>query len=160
MTQHNMKTGLELFGEAGTDVIIKELRQLHEREALEPKYPDSMTNEEKRGALPYLMFLEQKRNGTIKGRGCADGRRQRVFTTKEEASSPTVATKSVFLSCTVDAIERRDVGIIDIPNAFLQGKMNEDDVVYMRLDGTLADLLVKLDPACYELHACQVNGKK
>ena len=159
MTQHNMKTGLKLFGEAGTDAVIKELRQLHEREALEPKNPDYMTKEEKRGALPYLMFLKQKRNGTIKGRGCADGRRQRVFTAKEEASSPTVATESVFLSCTVDAMERRDVGIVDIPNAFLQGEMDEDDVVYMRLDGTLADLLVKLDPARYELHARQVNGK-
>ena len=33
----------------------------------------SGSDKENKGALQYLMFLKQKRNGTIKGRGCADG---------------------------------------------------------------------------------------
>jgi hypothetical protein len=147
MTQHSMKAGLKLFGDAGTDAVLKELRQLHEREALEPTHPESMTGEERREALAYLMFLKQKRNGTVKGRGCADGRRQRVYTSKEETSSPTVATESVFLSCVVDAKENRDVCTVDIPNAFLQAKM--EGVVYMKLEGTMADLLLQIDPQLY-----------
>jgi hypothetical protein len=143
-----MKTGIKLFGQAGTDAVLKELQQLHDRDAIEPQDPDSLTEDEKREALPYLMFLKQKRNGTVKGRGCADGRRQRLHTTKEEASSPTVATESVFLSCATDAMEERDVGTVDIPNAFLQADM--DGIVYMRLEGTMAELLVRIDPDLYE----------
>jgi len=32
-----------------------------------------MTTEERKKALRYLMFLKEKRNGTIKARGCSDG---------------------------------------------------------------------------------------
>jgi hypothetical protein len=46
-------------------------------------------------AMAYLMFLKQKRTGHVKGRGCADGKKQRIYTIKEEASSPTVAIESV-----------------------------------------------------------------
>ena len=39
------------------------------------------TKKEKK-ALRYLMFLKEKRDGTIKARGCADGRPQRIYTGK------------------------------------------------------------------------------
>ena len=105
MTQHNVRQGLKLFGEAGVDAVMKELVQLHERGVLEPKSAKDLDVEQRKDALQYLMFLKQKRNGTIKGRGCADGRKQRAYTTKEEASSPTVAIESVMLSCVIDAKE-------------------------------------------------------
>jgi hypothetical protein len=85
MTQHSMKRGIKEFGEAGVDAVLKELQQLHDRKVLEPVSVGNMTKEERRASLQYLMFLKKKRNGTIKGRGCADGRRQRLHTTKEEA---------------------------------------------------------------------------
>ena len=82
MTQHNMKKGIKLFGDAGIDAVLKELQQLHDRKVLEPVNAKEMTNEEKQGALQYLMFLKQKRDGVIKGRGCADGRKQGAYTNK------------------------------------------------------------------------------
>ena len=51
------------------------------------------------------MFLKQKRTGQIKGRGCADGRKQSLHTPNDDASSPTVATESVLLSCVIDEKE-------------------------------------------------------
>ena len=93
------------------------------------------------------MFLKQKRTGQIKGRGCVDGRKQRLYTPKDEASSPTVATESVLLSCVIDAKERRDVATVDIPGAFMQG--DQDETVHMRLEGTLAELLIKCDPPSF-----------
>ena len=39
---------------------------------------------------------------------------------KEDASSPTVSTEAVMLTCVIDANENRDVTIVDIPNAFVQ----------------------------------------
>jgi hypothetical protein len=63
-----MKRGLKEFGEAGVEAVLKELKQLHVRNVIEPKNP---THAEKKAALQYLMFLKQKRTGEIKGRGCA-----------------------------------------------------------------------------------------
>jgi hypothetical protein len=55
------------------------------------------------------MFLEQKQDGNIKGRTVAGGNKQQDYISKEDASSPTVATESVLLSCIIDAEEERDV---------------------------------------------------
>ena len=104
------------------------------------------------------MFLKQKRNGTIKGRGCADGRKQRQYTTKEEASSPTVAIESVMLSCVLGALEERDVATVDIPGAFMQADM--DDLVHMKLEGKMAELLVRIDPKLYREHIQIERGKQ
>ena len=87
---------------------------MHERGVLRPRNTQELSEQERKDALQYLMFLKQKRDGSIKGRGCADGRKQRAYTSKEEASSLTVAIESVMLSCTIDARERRDVGIVDL----------------------------------------------
>jgi hypothetical protein len=76
MTQHSVKKGLRLFGDAGKDAVYSEMQQLHEMEAIEPKRLNMLTREEKRASLHYLMFLKQKRCGRSKGRGCADGRKQ------------------------------------------------------------------------------------
>jgi hypothetical protein len=104
------------------------------------------------------MFLKQKRNGTIKGRGCADGRKQRQYTTKEEASSPTVAIESVMLSCVLDALEERDVATVDIPGAFMQADM--DDLVHMKLEGKMAELLVRIDPKLYRQHTVYKSNEE
>ncbi|KAI2512928.1 Reverse transcriptase (RNA-dependent DNA polymerase) [Fragilaria crotonensis] len=124
--------------------------QLYDREVIRPRGKDEMTDEEREAALQYLMFLKQKRDGTVKGRGCADGRKQRSYTTKEEASSPTVATESVMLSCTIDAEEERDVGVVDLPAAFMQVGMEGERTVHMKLEGKMAELMVGSIPKCIE----------
>ena len=93
------------------------------------------------------MFLKQKCSGQIKGRGCADGQKQRLHTGKEEKTSPTVATESVMLTSTIDAKEGRDVATVDIPGAFMHS--DQDETVHLRLQGTLTDLLVKCNPKLY-----------
>jgi len=158
MTQHSIKRGLKEFGDAGVDAVLKELLQLHERKVLEPRGETEMSDEEKKAALQYLMFLKKKRNGTIKGRGCADGRKQRQHITKEEASSPTVAIEAVMLSCVIDAMEKRDVATVDIPGAFMQADM--DDTVHMKLEGKMAELLVRIDPMLYRKHVQLERGKQ
>lgn len=59
------------------------------------------------------------------------------------AASPTAAFESVLLTATIDAMERLDVAIIDIPNAFVQtGIEDETDMEGMRTRDKLAELLV------------------
>ena len=157
MTQHSMKQGIKEFGDAGVDAVLEELQQLHDRNVLEPTSANELTREQKRGALNYLMFLKKKRNGRIKGRGCADGRKQRLHTSKEDASSPTVAIEAVMLSCVIDAYERRDVGIVDIPGAFMQAAM--DELVHMKVEGKMAELLVRINPTLYQKYIRYENEK-
>ena len=143
--QMSAKKGLKVFGDAGAEAIKKELEQLVYRKVMHGKNPSTLTREEKRSALKYLMFLKQKWCGRVKGRGCADGRKQRIYKTKEENSSPTISIESLFLTCIVDALEKRHVITCDIPGASMQAEM--DEVVHVKLDGELAELLVKVDPS-------------
>ena len=76
MTQLNVKEGIRQFGKRGNKALTKELNQLHEQQALMPKKKEGMSYEERKKALRYLMFIKEKRDGTIKARGCADGRSQ------------------------------------------------------------------------------------
>ena len=65
---------------------------------------------------------------TIKGRGCADGRKQQERVSKEDTSSPTVSTEGLMLSCMIDAMEVREVATTDIPGAFLQTNYDKVDI--------------------------------
>ena len=154
MTQYGVNKGLKLYKDRGAEAIIKEPKQLDETGSVEPR---KMTEAEKLGALRYLMFLKEKRCGRIKGRGCADGRKQREYINKEEASSPTVSTEALMLSCIVDAREEREVATLDIPGAFLHARM--DEKVIMRIDGAMADLLVKINPEKYKPFLEKQRGK-
>ncbi len=158
LTQHLLKKGIKEFGTAGVDAVLKELQQLHDQKVLEPRDTTTLSKDERQAALQYLMFLKQRRNGVIKGRSCADGRKQRNYTTKEEASSPTVAVEALLLLCVIDAQEGRDVATADIPGAFMQADM--EDVVHMKLEGLMGELLVKIDPAPYRKHVLMEKGKQ
>ena len=148
--QYHVSKGLKIFGKKGEDAVMKELKQLHDLNVISPRMPETMTREEVKRALPYLMFLKRKRSGKIKGRGCADGRTQREFISKDEASSPTVNLHALFLTCIIDAIEGRDVATVDIPGAFLQTEMPDDEpAVHIKLTGQMVKLLYKLDPERY-----------
>ena len=82
------------------------------------------------------MFLKEKRDGTIKARGCAHGRSQCEYTTKAETSSPTVSLEAMMMSCAIDAREGRHVAVTDIPGAFLHADMEEDvhGRIYCQID--------------------------
>jgi Reverse transcriptase (RNA-dependent DNA polymerase) len=69
---------------------------------------------------------------------------------KEDVSSPTVSIEVVLLSRVIDIQEGRDVATVNIPGAFMQADPNE--VLHMRLEGHMAEMLVKLDPQIYRKH--------
>lgn len=158
LTQYGMKKGLKLFGEEGDSAIQAEMQQIHDREVMIPRSPVSLNRAERRKALRYLMFLKKKRDGKVKGRGCADGRKQRLYIDKCDASSPTISTEAVFLIIMVAAKEERDVAIVDIPGAFLHTKL-EGETVIVRFDGRMAEILAVIDPKLYLPHITMENGK-
>ena len=83
LSQYSLKVGLMKFGEGGRKVTMKELQQMLAREVFGETNQDKITYKQKKKALPILLFLTLKRDGrTIKGRACADERKQCVWTDK------------------------------------------------------------------------------
>ena len=161
LTQYNMKRGIKLFRERGIAAVKKELQQMNDRAVVKPVSPQLLTKEQRARALAYLMFLKEKRCGTIKGRGCADGRKQRDWMDSDETASPTVSTAALFLSCMIDAYERRDVATTDIPGAFLQTPDKSKERTHLRFEGVMVDQLVEIDPVKYGPHVhVDKNGRK
>ena len=157
LIQYGMKRGLKLFGEKGEAAISKEMQQLHDRKVMTPVKKNMLTDQERKRALNYLMFLKEKRDGTIKARGCADGRSQRVYKSKAETSSPTCKTETIFITAVIDATERRDVATVDIPGAFMQADI--DETVIVRFTDEMAILLARIDPDLYDPYLEYENGK-
>jgi hypothetical protein len=81
----------------------------------------------------------------------AGGNKQQDYISKEDASLPTVATEAVLLLCIINAKEGRDVAVIDIPNAFIQMRVeDEGDMAIIKIRGFLVDILVKIAPDVYK----------
>jgi hypothetical protein len=151
MTQLSLKAGLKAWGKEAHKAIRSEMKQLHFRDTFKPMHWKELTHEQKQTVLESHMFLKEKRSGEIKGRTVAGGNKQRDFLTKEEVSSPTVATEAVLLTCIIDADEGRDVVTIDIPNAFIQTRIeDEKDMAIIKIRGILVDMLVDIAPDIYK----------
>ena len=123
-----------------------------------------MSKDERKEAIESLIHIKEKRDGSLKGRACADGRPQRATTTKEDASSPTASLDAILLTCVIDAYEEREVATVDIPNAFVQTDLdlrNKDGSkkkVIMKITGKLADILIQTAPELYENYAVKEKG--
>jgi hypothetical protein len=59
LTQYNLKKGLELFGHNGIMAVETELRQLHDRDVIASVKHKNISENDRKNALPYLMFLKQ-----------------------------------------------------------------------------------------------------
>jgi hypothetical protein len=93
------------------------------------------------------MFLTKKQSGKVKAHACANGSVQRKHVAKEETAAPTDTSEVIFIQGTIFAHKQRDVATCDIPGAFLEA--NNLDYVLMRLDGILAESMVKVIPKLY-----------
>ena len=98
---------LKLFGISGKKAVTKELQQLHDMETYIPMDPKKLSRIDRFKALSALMFLVEKRDGSIKARKCTVGSKQRTWEgyKKEDGASPTVATDSVIVTSVIEAHE-------------------------------------------------------
>ena len=96
-TQMQATRGFKLFGERAVAVMIKELKQLEEgpmpgKKVVTAINTDTLSTEDKAKPLNVVNLIKQKRDGTIKGRTCADGSKQKRYLGKDESvASPTVS---------------------------------------------------------------------
>ena len=71
-----------------------------------------------------------------------------MYKSKDETSSPTISMEALFLTCLIDAMEGRCMVTCDMPGAFMQTDI--DELVHLKLEGKIAELLVKVDPSYSE----------
>ena len=76
---------IDIWGRRDRGILTWD-EKLHVKEAWKPENPKMPTKEEDRKYLEYLIILNQKWCGKIKGQGCADGRKNRANKKKEENS--------------------------------------------------------------------------
>lgn len=82
LTQYGINKGLKLFKQLGYGVVKAAMQQLHDRHVMHPISPESLNEDKRSRSLNYLMFLKEKRDWNINGRGFADGSKQRAKTKK------------------------------------------------------------------------------
>ena len=157
-TQFALKKGLKIYGEGAEKGVIKEFLQFKKQDVLRPTSIEKLTPEKIRRALRLIMVVKEKRDGTIKVRGVADGSGQRGFIDEVYATSPTVSTEALAITCAIDAFERRAVLTVDIPGAYLHCFMDSEE--YILIKGVLVDLYLDADPSAKEKVTVDKYGKK
>ena len=82
------KNVLKKFGTWGENLATEDLNQLHGMETYFTLDSKTLTKDNQEETLVQLMLLVGKRNGDIKSRGCADGRKNliRESYNKEDAT--------------------------------------------------------------------------
>jgi hypothetical protein len=156
--QFGLDAGLRKFGDRRESVVTKKLHQFNSYNVFKTLYADVLSMNEKGQVLASLIFLKQKQNGDVKARSCANGSLQRDHIAKDEAALPTVTLESVLVTSAIDAHEKKEVVMINIPGAFLH--VENKDCVIMRLNGTLAELMAKTKPKLYQKYLSIKKGKK
>jgi hypothetical protein len=107
----------------------------------------ALTKKQKEQILEFHIFVEEKRDGTIKAQKVIGGNKQCDYITKEDVSSPTVTAEAVLLTCVINAQEDRDVAVVAIPNAFVQTVVSKEDAehhVTVCIRGPLVYVLVSI----------------
>ena len=125
------KKGFKKYGKRAIASMLKELKQLRVgamdgKPVVEAVDYVHTTAEERRQALEAVALINPKRSGVLKSRVCANGKKQRWFLRgDEDFSSPTAMLESIILTAIIDALEGRDVAVMDVPGAYLHALLPE-----------------------------------
>ena len=159
LTQMSAKAGIKQFGDRAVAALLQEFAQLDGKDVLDPINFNSLSPNQRKGALRAISLIKEQRDGRIKGRTVADGRPQRKYKSPEDIYSPTVSTEGIFLSLAIDAKENRHVAVCDVEGAYLHSDM--DEFVLMVVEGDMADILIRANPSRYQpfVHTTK-SGKK
>ena len=164
MTQMSAKRGFKEFGNQAIASMFKELKQLHVgamegKPVVEPVNVKDTSPEQRKKALEAVALIKLKRSGDIKSRVCANGKKQKWYLKgDEDFSSPTAMLESIILTLVIDALEERDIAIVDVPGAYLHAEL-QDETVLLVLRDELVDIMCEVSSE-YKRYVEYRNGKK
>ena len=150
--QYGCRKGLEIFGDEGYQAAKNELKvNLLRRGCINMLPWEDFTWDIRKQALGSLIFLKRKQSREMKGRGCANGRSQQKYITKEGSSSPTVSLYTIMGSYMMDALDNRKVITVDIPGVFLHRDWPQDKHPgYIMFEGDMVEMICKIDLTYYK----------
>jgi hypothetical protein len=104
------------------------MKQLHDRVVFISILIEELMHVKRRQAMESLIFLTEKKDRRIKVRTCANGNTQREYTDCDKAASPTAMAESHLITAMIEAKQGHDVMTADIPNAFVQTDVEEQEI--------------------------------
>ncbi|MEM1009075.1 MAG: reverse transcriptase domain-containing protein, partial [Myxococcota bacterium] len=111
-----------------------------------------------REALRAVNLIREKHNSDIKGRTCANGKKQREMYDKSEITSPTLSTEGLMLAMMQASREGRHIASAGVAGADLKTSM--PDYVVMRFEGDMVDIILAADPSLGVGLIHDKNGKR
>ena len=90
LNQMSSKACIRKYGDKEREVLLNEFRRLIGMGTFTTVLCKELKSKQKKIALMVISVIKEKRDGSLKGRTCADGRKQRGACSKEEKSSLTV----------------------------------------------------------------------
>ena len=167
----SVNAAIKRFGHEAVRSVASEVRQIVDGGVIESVDSSEFGYQEWTNVIGSLLFLKEKYSALgefvkLKARLVADGSQQDRSVYAKDASSPTVATQTVFMVAAIAQMEGRAVAAVDVPGAFLKSDMPDDGSapVLVKLDKFVTQVLVELDPS-YGKHVrkdgtCIVRLKK
>ena len=146
------------MGDDAIKAIVKEVKQLGDKRTFQPIKASALTAEQQSGALESITTVTKKRCGKIKGRTCAEGRKQREYIEKAAASSPTVSLEALMMIILTATHENRQILVADIAGVYLNADM--EDFVIMKFRDEMVDYMVRANPTRYGPYVEYENRKK
>ena len=77
----------------------------------------------------------------------------------ETISSPTVLNEVLLGKLVIDALEEHDVGIFDVPGAYLQAEMPKEKNMLMKFRGDFVEIMCDVNPQ-YKKYVIEDNRKR
>jgi hypothetical protein len=141
-----VRDAIRTRGAEAERVITKELNQMLTKRVWTPVDGKKLTAEDRVRIILKGKYLASGEFEKLKARLVAGGDQQDKGM-YDDLSAPTVSTSSVFTVLSIAAHEGRKAAVVDIGGAILNAEMKTGVPVHMRLDRTMSDLLVRLQPS-------------
>jgi hypothetical protein len=144
--QISAKAGVKRYGDKAIKAIVQECKQLDDKKAFKLRDMKSLSELKRKRALRSISPVNEKRCGRIKGRTVADGRGQREYISREDATSPTVSIEALILSIAINAKEGRAVATANVKEPICMRTWTKP---LSCCKGDMVDYMVQANPEKY-----------
>jgi hypothetical protein len=152
-TQMNFRSGIKKHGDAAIRVMEKEIAGIDSRKTWQPVHLKDLSKSQREKIVQAIGLIAEKHklnaddvlDLVLKGRLCADGRREDITMFAEgDLAAPTVKTISLFSMLAMAGAKDMHMMTFDIGQAFLNADIENE--VYVRLDEKTAEILISIRP--------------
>ena len=107
-------------------------------------YKHNLTKKQISNTLRVILVIKEKRDGTLKGRTCADRYKQQDWYSKYKTTLHIVHTDSFIMITVIEAKEYRDVATANIKGAYLYA--HQKDFTVIKFVAEQVDIMCEIDP--------------